>query len=390
MSRTATAAGLIATALALGCQPPASSPDAGRESDIAVAYQIDIAHTGNQPDSPLKPPLTQAWAVDFDSPTSYPLIVGDMVYVTHFFPDPSREPLLTALDLATGAVRWGPFGLGGQVQWSNACYDAGRIYTVSESGDVRAFDARTGMRLWSQKFGTYGGVSSPPTASAGRVFFASSDTGMLYALDGATGDVLWKQPVLNGDNSAPAVSSVGVYVSYSCNNAHAFDPLLGTKLWLHQGECSGGGGKTAALHAGSLYIRDAPDGNLVLDAATGKEKGTFSAGPIPAFLGKQAFYLQEGTLSAVDLATGNTTWTFTGDGTLVTAPIVVNGYVYIGGTSGLLYALKPDTGASVWSTDVGRPLSGPDEQNAAQGLTGLASGGATLVVPAGMRLIAYR
>jgi outer membrane protein assembly factor BamB len=83
------------------------------------------------------------------------------------------------------------------------------------------------------------------------------------------------------------------------------------------------------------------------------------------------------------------TWTFEGDGSLTTAPIVVNGFVYVGSTSGRLYAVDPATGQSVWSTDTGLEIQGPDEQNVSQPLTGLAAGQGILAVPASGTLIAY-
>ncbi|MFM9662742.1 outer membrane protein assembly factor BamB family protein, partial [Streptomyces scabiei] len=82
-------------------------------------------------------------------------------------------------------------------------------------------------------------------------------------------------------------------------------------------------------------------------------------------------------------------WTFEGDGQISTAPIVVNGYVYVGSRSGQLWALNGATGQSVWSTDVGAPIEEPDEHNVSQPLTGLGAGGGLVVVPATSLLVAY-
>ena len=82
-------------------------------------------------------------------------------------------------------------------------------------------------------------------------------------------------------------------------------------------------------------------------------------------------------------------WSCTGDGGLVTAPIVVQGTVFVGSSTGTLYGLDLRRGRVLWSTDVGTPISGPDEQNVSQPHTGLGAGQGLLAVPAGSRLVAY-
>src|ERR1700749_3433921 len=48
----------------------------------AVAYQISIAHAGYSGDTSVAPPLSKKWSVSFSGGVSYPLIVGNKVYVT--------------------------------------------------------------------------------------------------------------------------------------------------------------------------------------------------------------------------------------------------------------------------------------------------------------------
>jgi outer membrane protein assembly factor BamB len=117
--------------------------------------------------------------------------------------------------------------------------------------------------------------------------------------------------------------------------------------------------------------------------------GSYPAGPIPALAGSLRFTLAGQVLSAFNLPSAATVWTFTGDGTLSTAPIVVNQQVYVGATSGKLYALDANTGQAVWTTSVGSSIPAPDEQNVSQPLTGLNAGDGLLVVPAGNLLAAY-
>ena len=139
-------------------------------------------------------------------------------------------------------------------------------------------------------------------------------------------------------------------------------------------------------HAGLVYSRDF-FGNEVLDAATGEQVGTFQSDRAPAFADKTGLFLSGSTLRA--MIGRRTVWSFTGDGGLVTAPIVVGSTVFVGSSSGMLYGLDRRRGRVVWSTNVGAPILGTDEQNVSQPHTGLGAGQGLLVVPAGTRLVAY-
>jgi outer membrane protein assembly factor BamB len=135
-------------------------------------------------------------------------------------------------------------------------------------------------------------------------------------------------------------------------------------------------------------ITENPSG-LIFDAATGTLAGNFTATPIPAFSTQTGFFLSSGTLTAIDLSSNDVLWRFVGDGTLVSAPIVINQVVVVGSTSGNVYALDATTGSQMWSNNTGSPIAGPDEQNVSQPLTGFGAGEGYLVVPAGTVLTAW-
>ena len=107
----------------------------------------------------------------------------------------------------------------------------------------------------------------------------------------------------------------------------------------------------------------------------------------PAFAGKIGLFLNGSTLQA--MSGRRTLWTFSGDGGLVTAPVVAGSTAFVGSSSGMLYGLDLRRGQVVWSTNVGAGIPGPDEQNVSQPRTGLGAGQGLLVVPAGNRLAAY-
>ena len=87
----------------------------------------------------------------------------------------------------------------------------------------------------------------------------AGDGGTVYAVRESDGTLLWTQEVENGDDSAPAVTSDGVYVSYACPQTYKFNPTSGDLIWHFSGQCEGGGGESVAIYNGQVYVRDLVD-----------------------------------------------------------------------------------------------------------------------------------
>ena len=110
---------------------------------------------------------------------------------------------------------------------------------------------------------------------------------------------------------------------------------------------------------------------------------------MPAIGTQSGYFLQSGTLRAVSLSSNSVQWSFAGDGTLVTSPILVNQFVFIGSTSGNLYALDASSGAVQWTVNVGAAFPHGAGWGSGMPLTGLSAGDGLLIVPAGTKVIAY-
>lgn len=317
------------------------------------AEHIGIGHDGvtRDSDTPSSSVPVHAWS-DWDGQIhGSPLISGDRAFVLRLG---SSTASLSARRLSDGETLWN-VALSGTYGRQYMTYDEQRVYVVNFDGRLRAFDSRDGSLLWSRQLPGQYAFSSSPTADGGSVYVAGAGSGgTLYAVSGATGDLQWTAPVTNGDNSSPALDADTVYVSYACNQAYAFDRVSGTLRWHHDGPCSGGGGATASLHDGKLYTRDFGT-NLILDAATGTELGEHSSYQLPAFDGDLIFSLDyEGNLVAAR-PNGTTAWRATAEEGRVfdTAPIVVNGALYIGDGGGRLTVFQAATGAVLDRVDLG-------------------------------------
>ena len=361
----------------------------------AVTYQNDYAHTGFVTfGTALTFPSSPTWSATLNGAVSYPLIAGGKVFVTTAGIGTGYGTQLYALDEQTGNIVWGPIDITGTYLWSGLAYDHGKIFVVNYDGLLKSFDAATGSPGWSTQFPGQHAFSSPPTAVNGIVYVGGAGSGgTLYAVSESSGGILWTASVANGDNSSPAVSSDGVFVTYPCV-AYKFDPLSGASLWHYSGGCSGGGGRTPVYANGLLYMRDWSSLlGLIFDATTGVQAGNFNDPywtPIPAFSTQTEFFLNAGTLQGIDLTNRNVIWSFVGDGKLVSAPIIIDQVVIIGSSTGTVYAVDAATGSQIWSGAAGAAIAVPEQTSLTQPTTGFGAGEGYLVVPAGNVLSAWQ
>jgi outer membrane protein assembly factor BamB len=352
----------------------------------AVSYQLNPAHTGVTHFPVAGFPSAAKWQVSLGGPPSYALIADGKVFVTA---NVAGDTQLIALDQVTGKTVWGPIILSGQ---SNAAYDGGNVFVVGAGGLMQAFGGGTGKSLWTVNLTGQYSFSSAPTAANGIVFTGGAgDGGTIYAVGEKTGALLWTQQVNNGDDSTPAVTTDGVYVAYPCWT-YDLTPSTGAPVWTNDTGCDGGGGGTPVVANGNLY---APNGfgtynGDVFNASTGKLVFSYVADNPPAIDTGMGYFLQSGTLVGLKLDNYSIAWSFAGDGELVTSPIVVGNYVFIGSSSGNLYGLDRTSGAQVWKVNVGAAIPPGAGWGAGIQLSGLSAGNGLLVVPAGNSLSAYQ
>jgi len=349
-----------------------------------TTYQGGPTHDGSVNDPKLVGDPQPRWSSNLGNALSYPVIADDRIFVLRRG-DSLDGTALFAFEGTTGETIW-ERSIGGGSNWAALAYEAGRVFVLNADGVLLAVAADDGATQWTTQLPGQYSFSSAPVADRGVVYTGGAGSGgTLYAVSAQTGDVLWTQDVANGDQSSPALSTDSVFVSYACPNVYAFNRASGEPRWKYSTGCSGGGGRTAAFHAGRLYVRDLSKG-YVFDASTGDLIDQFSSVTIPALFEDTAIYAVDGNLKAVEIPAGTTRWTFDAEEDLTSAPFVVNSKVYVGSENGTVYGLNVHSGTAEWSSNVGEPIPAPDEHNRSHPLTGFGASDGYLVVPSATKL----
>jgi outer membrane protein assembly factor BamB len=252
--------------------------------------------------------------------------------------NPAHTGVYRAHAIASPALKW-KFHTGGKVIASPALAN-GVLYIGSTDGNLYALDAATGALVW--KFGTHARIVSSAAVSNGAVLFSSYDH-YFYALDARTGALRWKYD-MPGERRFAAEHIHGTYPAAEIM-PDPFDVYTSSpNLW------------NGAVFFGS------GDGTITaLDAASGALKWTFKAGDTvhasPAivdgvlYLGSWDSYFY-----ALDAASGKELWRFkTGEDPKIhnqvgiqSSAAVADGIVYFGCRDSNLYALDARTGKQVW------------------------------------------
>ena len=251
---------------------------------------------------------------------------------------------LSAFDLKTGKVAWTAADAETAPTADLLLYD-GRVFVVGDHGKLRVYEASSGKALWSHEYRPGGYLSDCPTtpdAAEGLVYYGGGEHGppgqvLLWALDAATGEVVWHQPLKPNRNdrygscvTAPAVTA-GVVTVASGNVMFGLDARTGVERWRKSVEGRVDGAmKPRALSAPFLHDDRVyaifEEGLIGWDVASGRQvfefAGNFPAGNYYRMLaladGKVYFIAnleqpkaqgnRQGFLYVVDLATAQVQW----------------------------------------------------------------------------------
>jgi len=214
-------------------------------------------------------------------------------------------------------------------------------------GQVYLFDAETGDHsvIYTADAAVVGGVAYQD----GVAYFGSSDD-KVYAVDVATGDLVWSEPFESGDIiwSRPVVDDTRVYVTAMDHHVYALDIATGNIVWQYEAESAFQATPVLyddVLYAGCLdknvYAFDAEMGNLIWEQ------------PVDAWvLGSMVVYddyvyvaTLDGSVHALSVTDGSARWEPTALGMDTQSGVVKNeGHLIVATSSGEVWSVDPETG----------------------------------------------
>lgn len=152
------------------------------------------------------------------------VVVGNRVIVPS---DAEPSASLYAFDAATGKVQWRMEFEGGVA--TTPLLAGGSVIVGSATGRVARIDLESGKASWN--VAPDGARSSmpripAPAADAKRVYFASNEP-RLYALDLATGAVVWKKELAARIDTSLALHGHALHAGATDGHLYAFDPASG-------------------------------------------------------------------------------------------------------------------------------------------------------------------
>ncbi len=235
-------------------------------------------------------------------------------------------------------VKW-KFPTGDRIV-SSPVYANGTIYFGGDDGNVYAVDAADGRQLWKRTTG--GPVAATPAVANGVVYVGSYD-GKFYALDARTGAMRWR--IATGGERRFEANGLHGMQPKNQTIADPFDVYLSSPV----------------LGGGSVYFGSGDGSVYAVDAATGELKWRFATGDVvhasPAYADGTVFVGSwDSYFYAIDAASGKEKWRFHGGEDPVihnqvgfqSSPAVVDGVVYTGCRDSNLYAIDAVTGKERW------------------------------------------
>ncbi len=208
----------------------------------------------------------------------------------------------------------------------------GRLFFLDADHRVHAVDALDGSRIWTKRLrpgegrdraARGGGVA----ASGGRVFVATG-FGFVVALDGASGDEVWRAEADAPFQSAPTVAGGRVFATTNDSELIAMDSGTGAVAWTHQAIAE----PARILSASSVAV----DGDTVV--------APFASGEVTALLAANGRRLWVDSLSR----TGRLT-SLSAINDIAGRPVVDGGIAYAASHSGVLAAIDLRSGQRVWA-----------------------------------------
>lgn len=209
---------------------------------------------GFEPPAEWPEELQRRWQVDVGTGYGTPLVADGCIYL---HTRQEGHEVVRCLELETGKVQWResyrvPFQIGsgaerhGKGPKSSPVLAEGRLFTLSITGVLSAWDAATGELLWRRDYDAqykkshpYWGAATSPVVDGDRVIahFGTNEQGVLAALNVENGKEVWTVVGDAPSYSSPLVAELhGVrqVIQWNRRALVGVDSRTGSKLWEYE------------------------------------------------------------------------------------------------------------------------------------------------------------
>lgn len=249
----------------------------------------------------------------------------------------SEDKRLHAISLRSGRVVW-TYYTDGPVRGSPRAAE-GHVFVGSDDMYLHAVNINTGRRVWRSQ--ATGPVRCRPAVSGDRVFFGC-DGGEFYAVD-FSGTQKWRFKAKRAIVSSPYLHTNGtIYVGSMDGMVYAMDSASGWLVWKFRTNKPVLSSPT--VDGNTLFVGSADNYLYAVDIRKGAEtwkyqtEGQVNSSPV---VYKNTVYVGsvDGCVYAIDSGNGKLRWKFRSEAAITSSPVIFNDVLYIGSLDHSLYAL---------------------------------------------------
>ena len=243
--------------------------------------------------------------------------------------------------------------------------DRGQLYIIDRFGELNAFAARDGQRLWERELEEQ--VSAGLGVDRSHLYYATFQ-GDLVCLDRTNGNEIWRRPLSSEAAVAPVSNGSSVAVQTIDGQLFVFETTEGLKRWQYDSAnpiLTLRGSAQPVFHDGMLVAGFANGELRAFDARTGRQKWRAVAGVAqgrtelerlidvdgdPVILDDVLYALAyQGNLLALDVRTGQELWkkSLSSFNTLA----VANGRIIASLDDGVVMAMDASGANELWRNE---------------------------------------
>lgn len=304
-----------------------------------ACFKQDLGLSGSTTEI-ISPPIQTIWRETIGATKSYPIIVGDKLYIG------------TSWALVCYNAKWGTKiwqYISKDFFHSTPAYYAGFIY-CGYTNYIYCIDAKTGLLKWKYNTGK-DSINSSPIVFSNTVFFASNNK--LYALSYNTGNVLWSIGFPSNIEFPISIASDKFFV-IAGNRCYGFNFKTHSKIWEYElpekiKYCFSASNKNVFVSNGKeIYAIDTQTGKL-----NWKQFFAGNAMNSPSYFGNDVFASFDQYLYCLDGNNGKIKWQFEAGFLIESTPSISEKYVWVGADDFNLYCIDRNNGKKLFEAITG-------------------------------------